>query len=146
MTVPAMNSTNIPMGEEEGGRRSQVTGGRQRLKTETEAIETDSGTVDLWPYFSQESSHGLLGTIATSPLHALPLPSVNGVLMRHIHGPLRSQREEKQKAFPAEKAEGRGREHSMCRPRVQTVSNPVPKEDIGQNRHLWLNGRVYVGT
>lgn len=132
MSISATNSTNIPMGKEEGGRRSQGTGGRQRLKTGTEGRETDSGTVDLWPYFSQESSHGLLSTIATSPLRVLPLPSVNGALMRHIHGPLRSQRGEKQKAFPAEKAEGRGLEHSMCWPAAQTESNPFLKKTLDE--------------
>lgn len=36
--------------------------------------ETDSGTIDLWPYFSQESrlALSLLSTMATSPHYVLP--------------------------------------------------------------------------
>lgn len=62
------------MGKEEGGIRSQGSRGRQRLKTEMEGLEADSGTIDLWPYFSQESSHALLNARATSAFGSCPCP------------------------------------------------------------------------
>lgn len=55
MSVSTTNSMNILMGKKEQARGRRGKGGRQGSKMEPEERDTDSGTINVWPYFSQES-------------------------------------------------------------------------------------------
>lgn len=70
----------------------------------------DSGAIDLWPHFPQESSPPLLPVEHHSNE---PTACTAPVVLRCIHGKLRSQKEENQKASPGEEAEDRGLVHSI---------------------------------
>lgn len=77
-------------------------------------------------------------------LRVLPQPSISGAQIRLVDGPLRSHREEKQKAFAAEEAKGRCLEHSVRWPSAQTASNPFLKKRL-EKPPLCLNVQGYVG-
>ena len=137
MLASIQNSPNIPMWRR---REGEAGGDRRRAWTDRGADRTDSGTTDLWPFFSPESrlALALLSTMATSPHYVLPCGSV--VCPWQVKKPKRGEAG----SSSGKKAEYEGGDegrHATWWPGSQSATNPFLKKELDRPS-LWFSVKV----